>query len=125
MIPLHNTVMGQRLIEGTLPDIARELKALNVNMNRIAEAFEKKEVFSSSSSSSSSVTTVATCPPPPVCPVPEGTCPVCVVEALVEHFESIHGEGACDCRPEPENEGYTCPICIARLFIDENDGREH
>lgn len=40
-IPLHNTVMGQRLIEGTLPDIARELKNLNAHLNRIAEAFDK------------------------------------------------------------------------------------
>ena len=40
-IPLHNTVMGQRLIEGTLPDIARELKNLNAHLNRIAKAFDK------------------------------------------------------------------------------------
>lgn len=36
MIEFHNTVMGRRLIEHTLPDIADQLK-------RIADALEKKQ----------------------------------------------------------------------------------
>lgn len=35
MIQLHETIMGKRLIEGTLPDIADQLK-------RIADTLEKK-----------------------------------------------------------------------------------
>ena len=34
MIQLHETIMGRRLIEGTLPDIAEQLK-------RIADSLEK------------------------------------------------------------------------------------
>lgn len=37
MIELHNTLMGRKLIEGTLPDIAHQLK-------RIADALENKEI---------------------------------------------------------------------------------
>lgn len=36
MAELHETLMGRKLIEGTLPEIARQLK-------RIADALEKKE----------------------------------------------------------------------------------
>jgi hypothetical protein len=36
MAELHETMMGRKLIEGTLPEIARQLK-------RIADALEKKE----------------------------------------------------------------------------------
>ena len=36
------TVMGRRFIEGTMPRIAEELKALNKNLERLAEIEEKK-----------------------------------------------------------------------------------
>jgi len=37
MIELHNTLMGRKLIEGTLPDIAKQLE-------RIADVLESKEI---------------------------------------------------------------------------------
>ena len=37
MIELHNTLMGRKLIEGVIPDIARQLE-------RIADALESKEI---------------------------------------------------------------------------------
>jgi len=37
MPELHETLLGRRLIEGTLPDIANQLK-------RIADALENKEI---------------------------------------------------------------------------------
>jgi len=37
MPELHETLMGRKLIEGTLPDIARQLE-------RIADALESKEI---------------------------------------------------------------------------------
>jgi hypothetical protein len=39
MPELHETLMGRRLIEGTLPEIAEQLK-------RIADALENKEIKS-------------------------------------------------------------------------------
>jgi hypothetical protein len=38
--------MGQRLIEGTLPTIARELTTLNRNLERIADALERSSTVS-------------------------------------------------------------------------------
>lgn len=35
---------------------------------------------------------------------------------LVDH-DNIHGPGACDCRPEPENAGHTCSACLARIAL--------
>ena len=40
MAELHNTIMGKRLIEHTLPEIARQL-------SRIADSLENKQVTSS------------------------------------------------------------------------------
>lgn len=37
MTQLHETIMGRRLIEGTLPDIAKQLE-------RIADALEKQKI---------------------------------------------------------------------------------
>jgi hypothetical protein len=35
---LHNTVMGQRLIEGTLPDIAHQLKRIADSLEKLTES---------------------------------------------------------------------------------------
>jgi len=35
---LHNTVMGQRLIEGTLPDIAHQLKRIADSLDKLTES---------------------------------------------------------------------------------------
>jgi hypothetical protein len=37
-IELHNTVMGQRLIEGTLPDIAHQLKRIADSLEKLTES---------------------------------------------------------------------------------------
>lgn len=44
MAELHETLMGRKLIEGTLPDIAHQLE-------RIANLLEKKDKFSQISTS--------------------------------------------------------------------------
>ena len=102
-IPLHNTVMGQRLIQGTLPDIARELRTLNHNLaellvNRIAPAPEK----------------------------PATNASIDLLAALVllrNDNTDYFGPDRCDCRPEPENEGHVCATCVANLTINEHVNR--
>ena len=97
-IPLHNTVMGQRLIQGTLPDIARELRTLNHNLaellvNRIAPAPEK--------------------------PAPDASIDLLASLVLLRNDNSDYfGPDRCDCRPEPENEGHVCATCVANLTIN-------
>ena len=41
MIDFFNTVRGHRLVDGTLPNLVRELETLNRNLVRIADALEK------------------------------------------------------------------------------------
>jgi hypothetical protein len=45
---LHNTVMGQRLIEGTLPDIAHQLKRIADSLEKLTESksvsFDRNEL---------------------------------------------------------------------------------
>ncbi|MBI5536028.1 MAG: hypothetical protein HY898_25130 [Deltaproteobacteria bacterium] len=36
-IPFHSTRMGQRFYESTLPELVRELKRLNQNLERLLE----------------------------------------------------------------------------------------
>ena len=38
---------------------------------------------------------------------------------LLDVLEDEYGTGCCDCRPEPENFGHTCPQCRARLLLQE------
>jgi len=101
---MHQTVMGHRLIEGTLPDIARELRTLNHNLaellvNRIAPAPEK--------------------------PAPDAS--IELLAALVLLRDSVRpmyfGPDRCDCRPEPENEGHVCATCLANHTINERVNR--
>ena len=101
-IPLHNTVMGQRLIQGTLPDIARELRTLNHNLaellvNRIAPAPEK--------------------------PATNASIDLLAALVLLRNTNTQYFEGLCDCRPEPENEGHVCATCVANLAINEHVSR--
>jgi hypothetical protein len=44
------------------------------------------------------------------------------VIALIEDYELEYGERHCDCRTEPENEGHTCNICIARSAVKKASG---
>jgi hypothetical protein len=40
-----------------------------------------------------------------------------IIQAMLEAWEDQHGPGACDCRPEPENQGHVCCWCQARAII--------
>jgi hypothetical protein len=40
-----------------------------------------------------------------------------IIYELVEAYEEIVGPKSCDCRPEPENQGYCCIICEAKAFL--------
>jgi hypothetical protein len=40
-----------------------------------------------------------------------------VVRALLDDYENEHGEGVCDCRHEPENQGHVCNACAARIIL--------
>ena len=41
-IPFHITYMGKKFYEGTVPEILKELKQVNQNLERIALALEKQ-----------------------------------------------------------------------------------
>jgi hypothetical protein len=41
---------------------------------------------------------------------------------MVAAWEEQFGEGACDCMPEPQNEGHICAVCKARMAIEELEG---
>jgi hypothetical protein len=95
--------MGQRLIEGTLPNIARELRTLNLNLaelmvNRIAPAPEK--------------------------PAPDASIELLVSLILLRNDNTDYfGPDRCDCRLEPENEGHVCATCLANHTINERVNR--
>jgi hypothetical protein len=40
------------------------------------------------------------------------------VEEMLKAWEEQFGEGACDCRKEPQNHGHVCQCCKARLAIE-------
>lgn len=47
-----------------------------------------------------------------------------VVAGLLADWEEQFGEGVCDCRHEPYNEGYVCNACTARtLLLDMKEAR--
>lgn len=43
--------------------------------------------------------------------------PLEVIRELFDDAEDQNGEGTCDCRPEPENDGHVCPMCKARTLL--------
>lgn len=43
MTAFWETVMGRRLIEGTVPKLAKELERLNKNLERLIELEEKRQ----------------------------------------------------------------------------------
>ncbi len=47
-IPFHNTVMGQRFYEHTVPELVRQMVRLNENLERLVEVADQKERQSSS-----------------------------------------------------------------------------
>jgi hypothetical protein len=40
-----------------------------------------------------------------------------IINKMLEAWEDQFGEGACDCMPEPENEGRLCVWCSARFLL--------
>ena len=42
-IPFHSTRMGQRFYEATLPELVRELKRLNQNLERLLDLARRTE----------------------------------------------------------------------------------
>jgi hypothetical protein len=47
---------------------------------------------------------------------------VAALKGMLEAWEEQFGEGACDCRPEPENAGHVCQCCLAKLAIEQAEG---
>jgi hypothetical protein len=50
-------------------------------------------------------------------PRPTGDDLTTPARGLLADYEADHGEGACDCRPEPENAGHTCNACLIRAAL--------
>jgi ElaB/YqjD/DUF883 family membrane-anchored ribosome-binding protein len=40
-----------------------------------------------------------------------------IIYKLIEAYEELAGENACDCRHEPENQGHCCILCEAKAFL--------
>ena len=41
---------------------------------------------------------------------------------VLADYEDEHGEGACDCMPEPENVGHVCNACLMRAALARVSG---
>lgn len=40
---------------------------------------------------------------------------------MLSDYQDLHGERACDCRPEPENGGHVCNACLMRHALGPID----
>lgn len=49
---------------------------------------------------------------------------ITLIREMLTAWEEQFGEGACDCQPEPQNEGNCCPWCRARALIAEDESGE-
>ena len=36
---------------------------------------------------------------------------------MLDDYENLHGEGVCDCMPEPYNQPHTCGACLVRAAL--------
>lgn len=41
---------------------------------------------------------------------------------LLSDWQDQFGENACDCRPEPQNAGHVCNVCLSKAALNPNSG---